>query len=288
MKIALGLAAAILVTTTAGAAEKASKPAVQSAPPPAPGPSDWRAIDAANALVIQTNKGVIYVELTPVAAPAAAERLKKLARAHFYDGLNFFRVIDDFMAQTGDPKNDSSGRSEEPNLPAEFVFRMGPDAAFSMVDNPTGMEEGFIGALPVVRQPAAMSALTIDAKVEGYGLFCSGILGMARSGDPSSGNSQFFLMRQANQSLNRSYTPVGRVVVGEDVVRSIKTGEPVAAPRDVMTKVYVLGDLPEAQRPKVRVIDTRSNYFHALAVRTRDAAGDRFTLCDVEVAGEVQ
>jgi peptidylprolyl isomerase len=282
MKIAaIGL---VLVMTAAGPALAADK--APAAAPLAPGPSDWRAVDPANTLVIETNKGVIYVELSPAAAPAAAAQLKKLARAHFYDGLSFFRVIDDFMAQTGDAKNDGTGQSAESNLPPEFAFRLSPDAGFSMFDNPTGMEEGFIGALPVISQPTAMAALTNDGKVDAYGLFCAGVVGIARSGDPGSGNSQFFLMRQPNQTLNRSYTPVGRVVVGEGVVRSIKTGEPVAAPRDVMIKVYVLADVPAASRPRIRVIDTKSAYFHAFATRSRAAIGDRFTPCDIEVAGE--
>jgi peptidylprolyl isomerase len=284
MRLFPGLAALLVVATTAAAAEK---PAPAPAAPAGPSAADWRPVDAANTLVIETSKGAIYVELAPVGAPAAAERLKKLARAHFFDGLSFFRVIDDFMAQTGDPKNDGTGHSDEPNLPPEFSFRLGRDGGFSMFDNPTGMEEGFIGAYPVISQPAAMGALTNDGKVEAYGLFCSGVLGIARSGEPGSGNSQFFLMRQPNQNLNRAYTPVGRVVVGQGVVRSIKTGEPVAAPRDLMTKVYILGDIPEAKRPRIRVIDTTSAYFHAFAKRSRDAIGERFTPCDIEVAGEV-
>jgi peptidylprolyl isomerase len=284
MRVLLGLAGLALVAATAQAAPK---PAPPPAAAPTPAASDWRPVDAANTLVIETNKGAIYVELTPSVAPATTARLEKLAREHFYDGLIFFRVIDDFMDQTGDPKNDGTGESKEPSLPPEFTFRLGHDPNYTAVDWPSGAEGGFIGAFPVISQPAGMAALTNDGKVEAYGLFCSGVIGMARSGDPNSGNSQFFLMRADHQSLNQSYTPFGRVVAGESVVRSIKTGEPVAAPRDVMQKVFVLGDIPEAQRPKIRVIDTKSAYFHALAKRTRDAEGDKFTPCDVEVAGEV-
>jgi peptidylprolyl isomerase len=273
----VGLAAALWVAATAVRAADA---------PLTPSAADWRAVDAADTLVIETNKGVIYVELTPAVAPAASERLKKLARAHFYDGLSFFRVVDDFMDQTGDPKNDGTGQSNEPNLPAEFVFRMGPKDGFSAFDHAGGVEEGFIGAMPVISQPAAMGALTNDGKVEAFGLFCTGVVGIARNSDPDSGNSQFFLMRQANQRLDRDYTPIGRVVMGQNVVRAIKAGEPVEPPRDTMIRVSVLGDAPEAQRPKIRVIDTRSAYFRALASRTHASLGDRFTPCAVEVAGE--
>ena len=284
MKLLLGLAGLLLAATPSMAAKKA--------PPAPPAPlvaaaSDWRPVDAANTLVIETNRGTIYVELAPAAAPAASERLKKLTRAHFYDGLTFFRVIDDFMAQTGDPQNVGTGQSSEPNLPAEFTFRLGRDAGYIAVDWPQGSEGGFIGAFPVISQPAAMSGLTADGKVEAYGLFCAGVIGIARDNAPDSGNSQFFLMRQDHQNLNQNYTPFGRVVVGENFVRAIKAGEPVAAPQDVLIKAYVLGDLPEASRPKIRVIDTKSAYFLALAKRARDDVGDKFTPCDVEVAGEL-
>ena len=285
MKVLLGLAGLLLAVTPVQA--KKPPPPVPPAPLVATA-SDWRPVDADNTVVIETNKGAIYVELAPAAAPAASERLKKLARAHFYDGLTFFRVIDDFMAQTGDPKNQGTGQSSEPNLPAEFTFRLGRDTSYTAVDWPDGAEGGFIGAFPVTSQPAAMGALTNDGKVQAYGLFCAGVIGIARDAAVDSGNSQFFLMRQDHQSLNQNYTPFGRVVVGEAAVRAIKVGEPVPAPQDVMIKVYVLGDVPAAQRPKIRVIDTKSAYFHALAKRTREEVGERFTPCDVEVAGELK
>ena len=285
MKFVLGLAGVLLAVTPVQAAKKPAPPA--PAAPLVPAASDWRPVDAANTLVIETNKGLVYVELAPSVAPAATERVKKLARAHFYDGLSFFRVIDTFMAQTGDPKNTGEGQSSEPNLPAEFTFRLGRAPAYTAVDWPQGVENGFIGALPVTSQPGAMAMLTADGKVEAYGLFCAGVIGVARADAPDSGNSQFFLMRQDHQNLNKAYTAFGRVVVGEGVVRSIKAGEPVPEPRDVMAKVQVLSDIPEAQRPKIRVIDTKSAYFHALAKRTRDDVGERFTPCDVEVAGEL-
>jgi peptidylprolyl isomerase len=284
MKVLLGLAGLFLAATPVMAAKK--EPPKPAAPLVATA-ADWRPIDADNTVVIETAKGAIYVELAPAAAPASSERLKKLARAHFYDGLTFFRVIDDFMAQTGDPKNDGTGQSSETSLPPEFTFRLGPNMGYTVVDQPEGSEGGFIGAFPVISQPAGMGALTNDGKVHAYGLFCAGVIGMARDSAPDSANSQFFVMRQDHQTLNQNYTPFGRVVLGETVVRSIKVGEPVAAPRDAMTKVYVLADIPEAQRPKIRVIDTKSAYFHALAKKAREDIGEKFTPCDVEVAGEL-
>ncbi|WP_249138144.1 peptidylprolyl isomerase [Phenylobacterium montanum] len=254
----------------------------------APGPGDWRPADAENTLVIDTNQGRIIVELVPASAPKTVAQIKALARQHFYDGLTFFRVIDDFMDQTGDPKNTGEGGSSLPNVPAEFSFRRGPADGMTVVERPPGLEFGFIGALPVASQPIAQSMMTADGKVTAGGLFCPGVIGMARANDPDSGNSQFFLMRASHDALNGRYTAFGRVLVGQDVVKKIKTGEPVPAPQDKMLKVQVLADMPAGQRPNVRVIDTKSAYFAALAAQAKAAAGDTYSICDVEVAGEAK
>jgi peptidylprolyl isomerase len=254
---------------------------------PPPADSDWRAADPDNTLIIDTNQGRIIVELTPVMAPAAVQRIKDLVATHFYDGLQFFRVIDDFMDQTGDPKNTGEGGSTLPNLPPEFTFRAAPGEAFTPILQKPGGDSGFIGAMPVVSQPAAMAGLMMDGKVQTWGLYCDGVLGMARTDDPSTGNSQFFIMRHANLTLSRNYTAIGRVIVGEDVVRAIKTGEPPAAPEDRMTSVRLLSSIPEAQRPHIRIIDPKSDYFDALFAQAQAAQGADFTPCDVDVPAQV-
>ena len=119
-----------------------------------------------------------------------------------------------------------------------------------------GLELGFIRSAPVVSQSIDYSEVTGDKKVAAWGTYCPGVAGMARDEDPDSANSQFFIMRQAYPSLDKRYTVWGRAVTGLEAVRAIKTGEPVRDP-DKMTKVRVLADIPEAERPKVRVIDTR-------------------------------
>src|SRR5262249_17430327 len=158
--------------------------------------------------------GRIIVEMVPEAAPKHVEQIRKLARAKLYDGLVFFRVIDWFMDQTGDPKNTGEGGSSEPNLKAEFTFRRGPDTPFSPARAPMGAETGFVRSLPVVSQAGSFMALTSDKKVAAWGTYCPGVAGMARDDAPDSANSQFFLMRQAYPSLDKRYTAWGRVVAG--------------------------------------------------------------------------
>jgi cyclophilin family peptidyl-prolyl cis-trans isomerase len=78
------------------------------------------ATDPENTLIIETTKGRVVIELLPDLAPEHVERIKKLAREGFYDGIPFHRVIEGFMAQTGCPKGTGTGGSSYPNLKAEF------------------------------------------------------------------------------------------------------------------------------------------------------------------------
>jgi peptidylprolyl isomerase len=154
-------------------------------------------LDKQNAIVIDTTKGRIVVKLRADLAPKHAERIKLLAREGYYNNVPFHRVIEGFMAQTGDGKNfNGTGGSKYPNLQAEF------------------------SSVPYTR----------------------GIVGMARTSDPNSANSQFFIMFAEGSSLNGKYTVIGEVVSGMEVVDKLKRGEPVADP-DKMVKVQVASDV---------------------------------------------
>ena len=134
--------------------------------------------DPENTLVMQLEAGPVTIALRPDLAPKHAERLKTLARQGFYDGIVFHRVIEGFMAQTGDPTGTGGGGSDLPDLPAEFS------------DVP----------------------------------FTRGVVGMARTSDPNSANSQFFIMLSEYPSLNGQYTVLGEVVDGMEAVDAIKKG----------------------------------------------------------------
>jgi peptidylprolyl isomerase len=154
-------------------------------------------LDKANAIVIDTTKGRVVVKLRPDLAPQHAERIKLLARDGYYNNVPFHRVIEGFMAQTGDGQRfNGTGGSKYPNLPAEF------------------------SNVPFKR----------------------GIVGMARSSEPNSANSQFFIMFADGSFLNGKYTVVGEVVSGMENVDKIKRGEPVQDP-DKMVKVQVASDI---------------------------------------------
>ena len=130
--------------------------------------------------------GTIKIDLFEDTAPLHVAQITAIAEAGDYDGVVFHRVIDGFMAQTGDVqygkgeniRRAGTGASDLPDIPAEFS------------DRP----------------------------------FVTGIVGMARSSDPNSANSQFFIMFTEYPSLNNQYTVVGEVTEGMDIVNQIRRG----------------------------------------------------------------
>jgi peptidylprolyl isomerase len=245
-----------------------------------PTAADFRAVDPENVLVIDTTQGRVYVEMFPEIAPATVAQIKALAREKFYDGLTFHRVIDKFMAQGGDPKGDGSGGSAKPNVPGEFLFRRGPDTPFVRVTAVAGLEDGFIKSMPVRTQNTGLMIMTEDGKVQAWGVWCKGSAGFARADQADSGNSQFFLMRDFSDALERNYAVWGHVLAGQNVVDVLKKGEPPPAP-DKMVTVRVLADLPAAGRPKVSVLDTQSAFFKTLAA-------DAVSVCDIQLPAKVE
>jgi len=163
--------------------------------------------DPENTILMELKDGTVVIELLPAVAPKHVERMKQLARDGAYDGVVFHRVIDGFMAQTGDVENGNidqggnlrragTGGSQYPDLPAEF------------------------SKLPHAR----------------------GSLGAARSMNPNSANSQFFINFTDNNFLNGQYTVYGQVIEGMEFVDAITRGEPPASP-DKMISVKVAADV---------------------------------------------
>ncbi len=151
--------------------------------------------DPENTLVMELKCGHVVIGLKPDVAPGHAARIKELTRQGFYDGVIFHRVIDGFMAQTGDPTGTGSGGSDLPDLAAEFS-----NAPFTR-----------------------------------------GVIGMARTSDPDSANSQFFIMFDEGRFLDGQYTVVGEVMEGMECVDQINKGEPPANP-DQIIRMQVMSD----------------------------------------------
>ena len=162
--------------------------------------------DPENTILIELTGGTVAIALLPDVAPKHCERIKELARAGAYDNVIFHRVIDGFMAQTGDVQHGNAER--------EFDLRRARTGGSDLPD-----------------LPAEFSGIPHDR----------GTLGAARSQNPNSANSQFFINFSDNHFLNRQYTVYGRVVEGMDHVDAITRGEPPAKP-DRMLSMKVAAD----------------------------------------------
>ncbi|ODT86973.1 peptidylprolyl isomerase [Phenylobacterium sp. SCN 70-31] len=242
---------------------------------------DWRSLDPENTLVIGTTKGQVVVELRPEIAPKAVERIRLLAREGVYDGLQFHRVIDGFVAQTGNPDNRDGGTSRHPDLAPEFSFRIPAEQAVIAVSR-SDSREGFVGATPIQAVSAGEQARGADPRLRGWGAYCPGVVGMGRQADPGTANSEIFFMRASARRLDHEYTVVGRVVDGLPAILSVAPGEPPKVP-DLMLKVRLMADMPPAERPAIEVADPRGPGFQAQVEALKRERGAAFTICDVEI-----
>jgi peptidylprolyl isomerase len=162
--------------------------------------------DPENTILMELRTGTVVIELLPDVAPQHSARMKELARAGAYDNVVFHRVIDGFMAQTGDVENGNTSKN--------FNLRRAGTGGSDLPD-----------------LPAEFSSIPHDR----------GTLGAARSSNPNSANSQFFINFSDNHFLNRQYTVYGRVISGMEHVDAIVRGEPPANP-DRMISVKVAAD----------------------------------------------
>ncbi|WP_338735722.1 peptidylprolyl isomerase [Asticcacaulis sp. DW145] len=243
---------------------------------------DWMPLDADNTLVMETTQGRVIIVLSPQMAPQGVARIKDLTRQGFYNGLLFHRVIDHFVAQTGNPNNKDGGKSALPDLPLEAVFRLAETVPHTVVAQPDGATTGFIGAVPYVAMTDRHMPPAGDGSraVRAWGTHCRGVLGMGRGDATDSANSELYLMRDTVTRLDRDYTVVGRVVSGFEVVAALRVGEPPSQP-DAMTKVRLLSDMPASGRPKLEIMNTAGGAFATLVKAKRAEKGADFSVCDI-------
>jgi len=194
MKFRLIAAAALFASTGLLAPALAAKDKTPAPVTPA-APALPTAVDAdqshqpENVLILDlSNGGRVAIRLMPEWAPHHVERIKTLVSQGFYNGQIFHRVIDGFMAQTGDPTGTGQGGSPLPDLQAEF------------------------NAMPHLR----------------------GTVSMARTAEPNSANSQFFIVFYPRFALDHKYTVFGRVIAGMQYVDAIHRGEPPAEPTKIV------------------------------------------------------
>lgn len=246
---------------------------------------NWRVVDPENLLVIETSRGRIIVELRPDLAPQAVARMRQLARDGLYDGLQFHRVIDGFVAQTGNPGNKDGGKSALANLPAEFSARIAR-ADYHAVANRSDGTAGFLGTLPVETSSAAEDARRGEGTTQFWGAYCPGVVGMGRDEGFDTANAEFFFMRGAARRLDRLYTVVGMTVEGIEHIYELQVGEPPTQP-DLMISARIAADIPEAERPTVTAMRASGFEFQNFVGAVRGEKRADFSICDLRVSVRV-
>lgn len=268
------------------AALAAVLPAVAASPSPGDiikqsKPADWRPLDPQNTVVMEVNGSPVVFELAPRFAPRHAANIRKLVQGGYFSGLAVIRVQDNFVAQWGDPNEDSEDKSKlrplgaaEAKLPAEFSipYQGLPIARLSGADGYAPVT-GFVDGLPVAADPKRNRAWIPH---------CYGVIGAGRGDtvDSSNGSSLYAIIGQSPRALDLNITVVGRVLKGMEALSSLPRGGGAMGFYDKpeqnvpLGKVRLLADIPPAERPAFEVMRTDTATWRALAEARRHASGD--------------
>jgi peptidylprolyl isomerase len=269
----LFLTAAVFVSASALAADA-----------PAPGPDAWRDVDPNNLVLIDVKYGEIAVELAPQFAPKHAERLRKLIRAHFYDGLSFYRVIDGFVAQGGIGEGTASTGSYSPEqqkkwppLKREFDQPIG-----KTVFTPLGNADMFA---PEVGQVDGFPAARDVQEGRMWPVHCPGTFAFARDNEPDTATTEFYIVIGTRPPrLERNLSAFGRVIDGMQYVQKLERGDPAVdmgviqdkARADAIIRMRLASDMPKAERPKFQVMRTDGDAFAQFKEGKRNIANPFF------------
>lgn len=236
---------------------------------------DWRDVDPNNLMLVDVKYGRVAIELFPEFAPEHVKRMRALARAHFYDGLSFYRVIDGFVAQGGIGEGDDKKLKQWPALKHEFDH----DTAgleFTPLNSPDiyAPEVGFTHGFPSARD-------TKDGKL--WLVHCPGTVAMARDNDPDTGGTEFYVViGQSPRRLDRNLTVFGRVIDGLQYLQKLNRGDPAVesgviqdeSQRDAILKVQIAADMPRAERPRFQIMRTDGPGFATKKEERRNAVSE--------------
>jgi len=246
----------------------------------------WRPLDPEKTLLMYLPAGLVVIEMRPDFAPGHVARITELTREGFYDGLNFHRVIEGFMAQGGDPKGDGTGGSDKPDLAPEFTRDTADVSAFTVIGRDRiAPRLGYIDGMPVAAQPEALRSFRADRRVDLWPLHCPGVMSMARASRPDSANSQFFLMiGDSRLNLDRRYTGWGWIVDGFEATRRIVRGEPPSRPTPII-RMRIAADLDPGELDDIEVMRTGSESFmrYLKAAGEVDETGYVKDICSIRV-----
>ncbi len=229
---------------------------------------DWEEIPAEDLLLADTPRGRIVIALVPEMAIHTVDNVRKLARAHFYDGLAFIRAQEDYVAQWGDADGTKPIVDAEKTVKAEFSRTPAGLQFYKLPEVDTyAPETGFIRGFPAARGHA-----------EAWLVHCYGMVGVGRdeAADSGSGSELYMVIGHAPRHLDRNVTLIGRVVEGMEIISTLPRGTAemgfyaTPAERTPLERVRIVADLPESERPRYRTLRSDSSSFADLVESRRN------------------
>lgn len=227
------------------------------------GPAQWRDVEPAQILVFELQRGRVTVELSDVFAQGHVRQVKRLVKAGYYDGLSFYRVIDGFVAQGGDP----FGKRELPegtlkNLPAEFEEKQSKEV---IVDSKAGFDTDVYARKVGVYNGFPIGVDHNDFR-QSWLLHCTGVMAFGRNAGRDSASTEFYFTLQPQRYLDRNLTVFGKVIDGMEHLQTLKRQLPPQSEDDPLGETILrawMGDqAPEGEAiPAWQVFRTETKIF---------------------------
>ena len=240
---------------------------------------EWRLLDVENTLYLKLNSGMVVIEMLPDLAPIHVNNTKALIRQGVFDGTNFYRVLDGFVAQGG-PMFESPAAMKplsygQYSIAEELTFSGALDDQYTEYDQFDGYadETGFIKGF------AAGRDLVTE---ETWLLHCYGALGMGRDNDLDSGGTELYIVNgPAQRYLDRNVTVFGRVIAGMEHIQALKRSANISGSIDltgqnIIESIQVAADLPSSSVLAIEVMDTNSLSFKQLLKSRKNRSGEWF------------
>lgn len=228
---------------------------------------DWREIPAEELLVIELERGKVFVALSPALAQNHVKQVKTLAREGFYDGLSFYRVIDGFVAQGGDPFGEKKIRKAKKKMKAEFEGALAGGAEFAPLRDIDGFAPtvGFIDSLPAGHDPKTGTY---------WRLHCAGAFAFGREDGRDTASTEFYIALQPQRYLDRNMSVFGRVIDGMQHLQALRRVDPPQSKDDdigeKIVSFRVAADVPEAERETFEILDSARPAFADYAEARRN------------------
>lgn len=219
---------------------------------------DWRALDPENTLYFELERGRVVIALSTSLAHNHVSQIKSLAREGFYEGLSFYRVIDGFVAQGGDPFSERDVKTAKTEMVAEFDEPLTDETPFVQQVDIDGYAPsiGWVDSLPVGADLAAKRI---------WHLHCTGAFAYGRNNETDSASTEIYIALQPQRYLDRNLTVAGRVVYGMEHIQALRRVSPPETKEDdlgeTIKAVHVAADVSEEKRIDLEILDSNSASF---------------------------